>query len=159
MNAELHAWATRHAVQPAALADLLAVLLPATDPAHDPAATSEAAVQQSVRIAASAAGWRLFRNNRGAGRLESGSYVRFGLANDSEAIGRQFRSHDLIGIRPVLITAAHVGHTLGIFTSIECKRPGWKYRPNDEHEQGQARWAALVRSLGGYAIFSTGGIE
>lgn len=118
----------------------------------------ETSTTTNVRLAASAAGWRLWRNNRGAGKLENGNFVRWGLCNDSAAVGTHVRSADLIGIRPVLITQAMVGTTLGQFVSIEVKRPGWKPAAGDEHEQGQRRWADLVNSMGGYAIFSTGGI-
>ena len=118
--------------------------------------TSESSAQAAVRLAASQAGARLWRNNVGAGKLANGSYLRWGLANDSTAVNRSIKSGDLIGIRPVLITPAHVGMTLGRFVSREIKPPGWRYHPNDEHEQAQQRWADLVNSLGGDARFSTG---
>ena len=118
----------------------------------------ETSVITDVRLAASAAGWRVWRNNRGAGKLENGNFIRWGLCNDSAAVGTHVRSADLIGIRPVLITQAMVGSTIGQFVSIEVKRPGWKPSAGDEHEQGQRRWADMINSMGGYAIFSTGGI-
>lgn len=119
---------------------------------------SETSVTTDVRLAASAAGWRVWRNNRGAGKLENGNFIRWGLCNDSPAVGTHVRSADLIGIRPVLITQAMVGSTIGQFVSIEVKRPGWKPSAGDEHEQAQRRWAHMINSMGGYAIFSTGGI-
>lgn len=119
---------------------------------------SETSVITDVRLAASAAGWRVWRNNRGAGKLENGNFIRWGLCNDSAAVGTHVRSADLIGIRPVLITQAMVGSTIGQFVSIEVKRPGWKPSAGDEHEQAQRRWADMINSMGGYAIFSTGGI-
>jgi hypothetical protein len=118
---------------------------------------SEASVSQRIRIAASAAGWRLWRNNCGAGKLENGSFVRWGLANDTS--GSTVASADLIGIRPVLITQEMVGTVIGQFVSVEAKREGWKPRMADKHEQAQRRWGDLVRSLGGMALFSTGDID
>ena len=118
---------------------------------------SEASVSQRIRIAASAAGWRLWRNNCGAGKLENGSFVRWGLANDTS--GSTVASADLIGIRPVLITQEMVGTVIGQFVSVEAKCEGWKPRMADKHEQAQRRWADLVRSLGGMALFSTGDID
>lgn len=115
----------------------------------------ESDVQNSVRIAASRAGWRLFRNNRGAGKLDNGNFVRFGLANDSSAVDKIIKSHDLIGIRPVLITSDHVGHIIGQFVSLEIKRPDWKYS-GSEREVAQLKWAQLITALGGYSKFSKG---
>ncbi len=120
-------------------------------------AKSEAAVLAEIRLKASAAGWRLFRNNSGAAVLKDGSFVRWGLANDTPH--SQHASADLIGIRPVVITQDMVGTVIGQFVSVEAKCSEWKPRPNDKHEQRQRNWRDLVRSLGGYAIFSTGEIE
>lgn len=118
--------------------------------------TPEAQAQNAVRLAASQAGARLWRNNLGAGKLENGSFVRWGLANDTAALNDHIKSGDLIGIRPVLITPAHVGQVLGVFVSREVKRPGWRFRPNDKREAAQQRWIELVRGLGGDAAFTTG---
>lgn len=118
--------------------------------------TPESNAQTSLRLLASQAGARLWRNNVGAGKLENGSFIRWGLANDSAAVNAQIKSGDLIGIRPVLIAPGHVGRTLGVFVSREVKRPGWRFRPNDPREVAQQRWADLVNSLGGDAAFSTG---
>jgi len=115
---------------------------------------AESSVQAQIRLLASQRGWRLFRNNVGVMRREDGVPVRFGLANDSKQMNRQYASADLIGIRPVLILPAHVGHTLGVFTSIECKHPDWKPSPSDERYAAQCRWRDLVLSLGGYAVIT-----
>ena len=118
--------------------------------------TPESHAQVAVRLAASRAGARLWRNNCGAGVLQNGSFVRGGRANESEAVNRNIKSADLIGIRPVLITPGHVGQTLGVFVSREVKPAGWRFHPNDPHEAAQERWAALIRSFGGDACFTTG---
>jgi len=116
----------------------------------------EAEVQSKLRLDASKLGWRLFRNNVGAGKLENGSFVRWGLANDSEQVNKVIKSGDLIGIRPVVITPDMVGSIIGQFASVECKRAGWRYNSNNPRDVAQAKWAELVLLLGGYAIISTG---
>ena len=117
---------------------------------------SESDVQARVRLLASQQGWRLWRNNVGAGKLENGSFLRWGLANDTPSMNREIKSGDLIGIRPVLILPEHVGTTIGQFASLEVKHEGWSHRPGNDREVAQKRWASLVNGLGGYAIISTG---
>lgn len=117
---------------------------------------TEADIQSQVRRAASDVGWRLWRNNVGAGKLENGKFIRWGLANDSKQVNESIKSADLIGIRPVLITPDMVGTVIGQFVSRECKRPGWKYNPNDAHQAAQMKWCELVLILGGDAAFTTG---
>lgn len=114
---------------------------------------TEAEIQQEVRKRIAELGGAVWRNNKGAGKLENGSFVRWGLCNDSAALGARIRSADLIGIRPVLIGPEHVGLTIGQFISVECKASGW--RPHDtEHEIAQRRWRDLVAGLGGYAVIT-----
>lgn len=43
----------------------------------------------------------------------------------------------------------------GRFLAVECKRPGWKFRPNDHHEAEQASFLEAVRKRGGVALFAT----
>jgi hypothetical protein len=117
--------------------------------------TPEGEAQNRVRLAASKLGARLWRNNVGAGKLDNGSFIRWGLANDSSAMNETLKSGDLIGIRPVLITAEHIGCIFGQFVSREVKRPGWRYCGTDR-ERAQKAWIDLVRSLGGDADFTTG---
>ena len=140
-------WGLRHNVSPAAMAELIPIVLsvaPDVQPERNDLGTSEAAVQARTRVAVSKLGWRVWRNNVGAGTLqESGTFVRFGLANDSQAVNQSLKSGDLIGIRPG-----------GQFVSLECKPAGWKYT-GTPREVAQAKWAALVRSLGGHARFVT----
>ena len=118
-------------------------------------AVSEADAQVRCRLAAAKAGVVLWRNNVGAGTLDNGSFIRWGLANESAAVNAHVKSGDLIGIRPVLITPGHVGQTLGVFVSREIKRSGWR-RPTNAREIAQQRWIELVTQYGGDAAFSTG---
>ena len=118
----------------------------------------ETDIQAQVRLAATKLGWRVWRNNVGVLMDKRGIPIRYGLANDSKKMNEEIKSADLIGVRPVLILPEHVGHTIGQFVSLECKRPGWKFKGNDEREQAQLRWANLVNGFGGYAVFTTGDI-
>ncbi len=147
----LNNWASRH---PQAATELRALLLPLCDATAN-ATGGEAATQALVRLEASHAGVRLWRNNLGAGKLENGSFVRWGLANDSAVVNERIKSADLIGIRSVLIGPQHIGHTIGQFVSRECKPPGWRYRATDR-EVAQLRWAELIASFGGDAAIVTG---
>ena len=151
----LSAWAVRHAIPPAALAELRAILtgVPDSTPT-EPQDGSEAALQNLVRLEASRVGGRLWRNNNGAGALSDGSYIRWGIANDSAAVNKVCKSSDLIGIRPVVIRPEHVGHTMGVFLAREIKAPGWKYRAT-EREQAQLRFIELIVGLGGDAAFAS----
>ena len=107
--------------------------------------------QQSLRLYWSQNHGRLWRNNVGAeGRL------RYGLANDSKQLNQKLKSSDLIGITPTLITPDLLGKTLGVFTSIEVKAYGWRYRANDERAAAQLRWLQLIYGLGGIAGFYAG---
>lgn len=114
---------------------------------------SESNVQSRTRLRVVPWRWRLWRNNRGAGKLASGNHVRFGLANDSKILGDQLKSGDLIGWRPVVITADMVGKTIAQFVSLECKPESWTPSLTDEHEIAQRRWANLINQEGGYAAF------
>jgi hypothetical protein len=152
----LSTWAATWGIPAAAVADLRARLLLDNPDADSGATRSEAGVQADVRLEASRLGMRLWRNNKGALPDARGVPVRFGLANESPAVGKRIRSADLIGIRPVVITPALLGCTIGQFVSREMKRPGWRYNPNDPHEAAQMRWAELVCGMGGDAGFATG---
>jgi hypothetical protein len=54
------------------------------------------------------------------------------------------KSSDLIGIGPG-----------GQFISLECKKPGWRYR-GTAREMAQLKWHQLIISMGGLAQFVTG---
>lgn len=153
----LAAWAARWGISPDALRDLEAMMVQGTDylvKKAEAAASSEMALVAQVRMSASRKGKRLFRNNVGAGKLENGSFVRWGLCNDSANLNDKVKSSDLVGISPVIIGPEHLGHKLGVFTAREVKRPGWKYRGTAE-EQAQLRFIQLVQGLGGDACFTT----
>lgn len=115
---------------------------------------AESSVQAEIRLLASQRGWRLFRNNCGVLPDRNGRPVRFGLANDSAQLSREYKSGDLIGIRPVVVTQEMIGRTLGVFVSVEVKHPDWKPSASDERYQAQCRWRDLILSLGGYATIT-----
>ena len=137
----LFEWAERWGVPRAALAELANA---ATRDVSAHPDLGEAGVQQAVRLEAARAGWRLWRNNLGAGKIEDGRFVRWGLANDSAQLNARLKSSDLIGWKPG-----------GQFVARECKPPGWKYNPNDEHEAAQLAFIMLVLNDGGDAAFAT----
>jgi hypothetical protein len=95
----------------------------------------------------------LFRNNRGAGQLKNGSFVRWGLANDSKPLGERIKSGDLIGWEQILITQADVGRVISQFLSVEVKRRDWKFAASAE-ECAQVQWASIVNAQGGKAIIT-----
>jgi hypothetical protein len=148
-------WAQRWGIPPEAIADLQNTLISQIpDPKTQPG-ESEAAIQTRVRLEATSKGARLFRNNVGAGMLDTGSFVRFGLANESKTMNNHIKSADLIGIKPVLIQPHHVGSIIGQFLSREVKAGNWKYK-GTKREVAQLRWAELILSLGGDACFTNG---
>lgn len=152
----LETWATEHRIHPESLAALREILAaPANPPASVAVTGSEPRAQAEIRLAASGRGMRLWRNNVGAVTTDDGRHIRYGLANESMAMNRVIKSADLIGITPVDITQAHVGRRFGMFTSIEVKRPGWRYR-GQGREVAQLAWANAIISLGGWASFATG---
>ncbi len=114
---------------------------------------NESTVQKHIRLAAKEDGVLLLRQNSGALKDMTGRLVRFGLANESKQMNDQFKSGDLIGITPLVITPEMVGKTVGVFTSVEVKTEGWKYK-GTPHEMAQERWRAWVASYGGFAGFA-----
>ena len=146
-------WAARWSIPAAAISDLRDTMGLAQT-LHHTEATSEAGVQDRVRLRGAQMGWDLWRNNNGVAEDSRGVPVRFGLANDSAKLNSKIKSADLIGIRPAQITFDMVGCTLGQFVSLEIKKPGWKYKSN-AHEDAQARWASIINAAGGHAKFIT----
>jgi len=149
----LDTWAAMFNIPPAALAELRRMLT--QTPAVRGDIVNEAGVLAAVRLEAARAGCHLWRNNIGAGRLESGSYVRWGLANESPKTNAVLKSSDLIGVRPVVITSAHVGQTLGQFVAREVKAPGWVFT-GTAREIAQLNFIELIAAQGGDAKFTTG---
>lgn len=151
----INTWAARWDIPHEILTDLLVHLGAAAPGPIQQAGESEAAVQTRVRLQASKNGGRLWRNNVGACETAAGTYVRYGLANESSAVNKRCKSSDLIGIQPVMITDAHVGQVLGQFVAREIKRAGWKYTGTDR-EKAQLNFLSLVSAMGGDAKFTTG---
>lgn len=153
----LDTWAKRWNIPADALNDLKNTMgVPSYDLPAPTDAISEAEIQKHVRLEAAKRGWRLWRNNVGAGYMLDRSFVRFGLCNDSKALNDQIKSSDLIGIKPTLITAADVGTTVGVFLSREVKTANWKFSKRCERSKAQLAWIQLINSLGGDAAFTTG---
>lgn len=116
---------------------------------------SEEAVQNALRLRAAELGGALWRNNSGALPDKTGRIVRFGLGNDSAKLNKVWKSADLVGIVPVVITPNMVGQTLGVFLAIDAKDPAtWRGVPKSEHELAQENFFATVRRYGGIGGFA-----
>lgn len=142
-------------------ADFMGVVMPHTHVAPEPGAQSESAVQGDIQLAMSREfGGPLYRNNSGAGTIpdpnnpNKSSFVRWGLGNTSDRVNKAWKSSDLIGITPVLITQAHVGARLGVFTAVEAKKPGWHLTDGDKRGQAQNNFMTAVKTFGGFAGFA-----
>ena len=152
----LNEWAIEWGVPFAAVEDLRRRMgLHGTDPANGATGDSETGVSVRVRLEASRAGCRLWRNNVGACMDENGNFIRYGLANDSKKLNEEIKSSDQIGIRPVVIQPHHVGTVIGQFMAREVKRPGWTFS-GTPRERAQLAFLELVVSLGGDGAFCTG---
>lgn len=99
--------------------------------------TTEAAIQQEIRLAAGSVGTILFRNNQGAYQDYRGRLVRYGVCNPGGS--------DLIGWTPVTVTPDMIGRQLAVFTAIEVKGPRSKVT------EAQQRFIDAVRKAGGFA--------
>ena len=141
-------WAHRHGVTPQAWHELQLLMGCQTDPTGPADGSAESAVQTRIRLEHTRRGGRLWRNNTGVAYDDRGVPVRFGLCNDSPQVSKICKSSDLIGIT----RNPHCG--CGIFTAIECKHPGWRYKGN-AHEKAQLTFIELVLSMGGIAKFAT----
>ena len=152
---QIDQWAKRWKINAQAILDLKSILGLNQSIKENKMYLSEAGVQSLIRLEASEKGCRLWRNNVGASYTPEGSFIRYGLANDSSGVNKQIKSADLIGIRPVKITQEMVGWTIGQFLSREVKAVGWRYT-GTEREQAQLAWAELIMSMGGDACFAVG---
>lgn len=100
--------------------------------------TSEAAIQQQIRLALARAGAVMHRNNIGAyADPRTGRVIRYGVGQPGGS--------DLIGWTPVTVTADMVGQLLAVFTAVEVKAP--RGRASD----AQLNFLEQVRRAGGYA--------
>ena len=98
--------------------------------------SDELKIQNDIRLQLGAdPAIRLWRNNTGALKDQSGRLVRYGLCPGSS---------DLIGLRQVTITPDMVGQTVAVFAAIEVKDRG-------RATADQERFIAAVSSLGGFA--------
>ena len=96
----------------------------------------EQSLQNKIRLMWSRGCVRLFRNNTGALKDQSGRLVQFGLCKGSS---------DLIGWSTVKITSEMVGTHLAVFTAIEVKTP--KGKATDF----QKAFIDTVKKAGGFA--------
>ena len=152
MNA-LNEWARRNQIPTQALLELTQLLADSPSPPIAPDPISEAAVQSHIRLDAPRLGAPMWRNNVGAAMDDDGVPIRYGLANDSSKLNKRVKSSDLIGLCPIFITPAWVGHTVGAFVAVECKRADWKWGGSDR-ERAQQRFHNIVRAAGGRAGFA-----
>jgi hypothetical protein len=158
----LFEWVLKWRVPPEALKELADTCVFLGKPEGDAESGLEAPVQRELRLEAARGGRYLFRNQRGAGRMESGNFVRFGLANDSKKLGDTVKSADLIGIETLFITIDMVledmarglpGYKVGRFLSVEAKSPVWTFTGSLE-DLAQLKWASFVNSAGGRALIT-----
>ena len=149
----LNRWAIKWGIPIEAVQDLKREFgLVNTDPEMK-TGESETAIQTRIRLEASKKGLRVWRNNVGGAYTEDGSFLRYGLANDSKQMNESIKSSDLIGVRPIVIQQFHIGHTIGQFVAREVKEAGWHYT-GDKREKAQLKFLQLVTSLGGDAAFA-----
>ncbi len=157
-------WTTRH---PEAARELTQVT--AMCKVDEGTYNDEAGAQQNARFVIARAGGLVWRNNVGATPAVVDAHcpkcrfnfeikqriVRYGLCNDSHQLNALFKSSDLIGVVPRLITPQMVGSTIGQFLAVEVKKPGWQFKGKGREVQQQA-YLTLVASRGAIAQFSTG---
>lgn len=146
-------WAYRHGVSRLAIDELFQIMGVGNDITSSVATGGESQVQDKVRLEATQKGCRIWRNNVGACKDETGRVIRYGLCNDSVVLNKRIKSSDLIGIRPVVITQEMIGHTIGQFLAREVKKPGWVYKGTDR-EKAQLAFGEMIISLGGDFSFA-----
>lgn len=150
----IYEWARRHNIPYDALRELQ-VELGLINTLTVPTGRGEAYAQSLVRLEAGRKGVHLWRNNVGAGYMQDGSFLRWGLLNDSEKLNKVIKSSDLVGGRKTLITPEMVGQYIARLTVRECKPEGWNFSGTD-HEWAQLKFIQLVLDMGGDASFATG---
>ena len=112
----------------------------------------ESSVQQDIQLEATKQNHRLFRNNSGSFKDQTGRQVFFGLGNISKKSNDEYKSSDLIGFMPVIIAKEMVGKKVAIFIAAEVKRSSWKYMSTDR-EVAQKKFLDVVNLNGGLGIF------
>ncbi len=117
---------------------------------------SESEIKTACQVDACRVGGRLWRNNVGAGKLENGEFMRWGLCNESAATNKLIKSSDLIGIKPVTITQEMVGTVIGQFWAVETKPEDWDYSGKGR-ELAQKVFLELVKQFGGCSEFNNTG--
>lgn len=113
---------------------------------------TEAEVLKEIRRVAQDKAYLLFRNNVGACKTSDGRLIRYGLMNETKQINENFKSADLIGVKPKKITQADVGKTIGQFVAFEVKREGWG-KPKNKRELAQQNFLRMIERHGGIAKF------
>lgn len=154
----IYKWALKWGINAVALQDLFFQLGLQTAPEADKQPSefkSETRIQNEKRLEAAEAGAILWRNNSGAAINENGAPVRFGLGNDNKKINEVFKSPDLVGIKPVLVTEDLIGQTLGVFLARECKPEGWIFK-GTKRETAQLNAINKINSMHGDAKFCSG---
>jgi hypothetical protein len=114
----------------------------------------ESLILNDIRLAASDLGFVLFRNNVGTGwcgdvtRLADGSVL---IRNPRPLhAGLCKGSSDLIGFRPLVITAEHLGTTIAQFAAVEVKTARGRV------SQPQQQFLTVVAERGGLGIVARG---
>lgn len=153
---ELSEWAERFNIGPDALFSLYGILTA-------PLGSSELApyekmpekhVQDALRVVAGAREHTyLWRNNVGATQTPDGRMIRYGLCNESKKLNQRFKSSDLIGGTPIVVTPEMVGKRVMVFTAVEVKKADWKPGSDTQRERGQLRFINAVRAAGGIGFF------
>jgi hypothetical protein len=86
---------------------------------------NETNIQQSIRLALSKTATKIFRNNQGGYKDQTGRWVTYGVCNPGGS--------DLIGWTSITITPEMVGKKIAVFTAIEVKSATGKIRPEQQN--------------------------
>lgn len=153
---ELLEWAEQFRISPDAFHALNLLLMAPTisESSVGYEEMSEQFVQNTLRtVAGSRMHTYLWRNNVGQAELPGGRQIRYGLCNESKQVNGKYKSSDLIGGTPMIITPAHVGMRVLVFTAIEVKKPTWHAGEDKRRESGQLRFINAIRAAGGIGFF------
>ena len=153
---ELSEWAERFNIGPDAMFGLYQILVAPLGSSELGAyeKNSETFVQNTLRVVASSReNTYLWRNNVGATQTPDGRQIRYGLCNESKKLNQRFKSSDLIGGTPVVVTPDMVGKRIMVFTAVEVKKADWKPGSDTQRERGQLRFGNAVRAAGGFFFF------